>query len=150
MRIEFGAIDAGEFTLAIDQNAAAATHSSAVDHDRIQADHSPNVLFAGHLGHSPHHRDRSNCQHQVDADTVFDQLAKLVGNETLVRVAAVVGGDHDRIADRAQFLLENYQLFVASTDNCDHAVAGSLERCGRGIGHGRSHASAYHDDGSKL
>ena len=105
MRIEFGSIYAGEFALAIDHDAAAATHSGAVDHDRVQADHGPNVLFAGHLGHSPHHRDRSNRQHQVDADTVFNKLAKLVGNETLVGVAAVISGDHDRIAYRAQFLL---------------------------------------------
>src|SRR5271166_144133 len=37
-RIELGPIDASKFALAIDQHAAAAAHSGAIDHDRVQAD----------------------------------------------------------------------------------------------------------------
>ena len=89
-------------------------------------------------------------QHQVNARAVVDQLAQLVGDQALVAVAAVVGGDKHRIADLAHFALQDDEIFVASADNRDHAIAGALQRRGRGIGHRRSHASAHHHHGAEV
>ena len=76
--------------------------------------------------------------------------AQLVGDEALVGVAAVVGGDHRRVADLAHLVFENDEFFVAPAEDGDHAIAGALQRGGRRIGHGRAHAAAHHHHGAEL
>src|SRR5271169_3328593 len=129
MRVEFWAVDAGELALAVDQNAAAAAHAGAINHDRVETDHRVDVFLAGHFSNGLHHHDRTYGQNQVDAGAVLNQLAKFVGDKALVGVTAVVGGDHERVAHRTHFWLENYQLFVTCADDGDDAVAGALEGC---------------------
>src|SRR5437016_13922555 len=51
MRVEFGAIDAGEFALAIDENATTPAHAGAVAHDGIQADNGADAFRARNVVH---------------------------------------------------------------------------------------------------
>ena len=55
------------------------------------------ALFACHVGDGAHHRNGADGEDFVDARAVVDELAKLVGDEALVAVAAVVGGDEDGV-----------------------------------------------------
>jgi hypothetical protein len=148
--IEFGPIHTGEFAFALDQNAAAAAHPGAIDHDWIQADHGANLLFARHVGDGPHHRDRAHCQHLIDARSVVDQLAQFVGHQPFVAVTAIVGGDEDGVADLAHLVFEKDEVFVSSTEDRDHAIASLLHGRSRRIRHCRAHASAHHHDRAEV
>ena len=106
--------------------------------------------FARHVRHRPHHRNRADGQHQVDARAVLDQLPQLVGDEALVSVAAVVGRDHQHVADLAHFVFQDDQLFVARPNDGDDPVAGLFQRRRRGIGHGRSDAAAHDHHRAEL
>src|SRR5579862_5130086 len=140
--IELGAVDAGEFTLTINEHAAAAAHAGSVNHDRVQADDGVDVLLTGHLRYGLHHHDRSNCDDQIDTRAILDQLPQLVGDEALVGIAAVVGREHQGIADGSHLGFKNHQLFIARSNDAKHAVADSLQRRGRGIRHRGSDSSA--------
>src|SRR5579864_2292986 len=146
MRVELGTVDTSELALAVDQDAATAAHASAVDHDRVEADDGVDVFLACHLGDSLHHYDWAHGHNQVDAGAVLNQLAELVGDETFVGVATVVGGNHERIADGAHFRLEDDQFLVAGSDDRNNSVAGALQRCRRGIGHCGADSAADYDD----
>src|ERR1051326_6799120 len=50
VRVELRTVDAGELALVADQDAAAAAHPGAVDHDGVEADDGVNVLVARGVG----------------------------------------------------------------------------------------------------
>ena len=47
---------------------------------------------------------------------------QLVGDEALVAVGAVVGGDHEHVADRAHLVFEDHQILAARADDGDDFV----------------------------
>ena len=67
-----------------------------------------------------------------------------------VAVAAVVGGDEEGVADLAHFVFENDEVFVASAENRDDAIAGALHGGGGRIGHRGADASAHHDHRAEV
>src|SRR5580765_4879631 len=150
MSVELRTIHAGELALAIDQHTAAAAHAGAIDHDGVETYDRVDVLFASHLGDCPHHHDGADGDDKVDARAVLDQLAEFVSDKSLVGVTAVVGCDHEGIADGTHLWFEDDEFLVTGADDGDHAVAGSLQRCGRGIRHGGAHASADHNDRAEV
>ena len=81
---------------------------------------------------------------------VLDQLPKLVGDEAFVGIASVVGRDHQRIADLAQFTLQNDQFFVASTNDGDHAISLAFQRHRGRIRHCGTNAATHHHNRAKV
>ena len=57
----------------------------------------------------------------------LDQRLQPVGDEALLAVAAVVGGDVERVARRADLVLEDDEVAGAAAEDRDDAVAGLLE-----------------------
>jgi hypothetical protein len=94
--VEFGAVDAGVFGLAVDRDAAAAAHPRAVDHDRVERDRRLDRERARQLRAGPHHRHRADGEDLVDAAGLA-QLLERLGHEAVPAVAAVVRAD-DHVA----------------------------------------------------
>jgi hypothetical protein len=46
------------------------------------------------------------------------------------------------------FWFQDHQLLIARPDDGNHAVAGALEGCGRGISHHSANAAAHNYDGA--
>jgi hypothetical protein len=107
------------------------------------------VLLPRHLRHCSHHGDGTDCKHQIDAGAVVDQLPQLVGDEAFVRIASVVGCNHQRIADLAQFALQNDQFFVASTNDGDHAISLAFQRHRGRISHCGTNTATHHHHSAK-
>jgi hypothetical protein len=72
----------------------------------------------------------------------FDQLAKLIGDETFLRVAATISSDHERVADGVHLILEDDKIFVAGANDGQHAIPGTLQSGCRGVGHCGSDTAA--------
>src|SRR6185369_15677643 len=94
--VEFGAVDAGETGLAAYYDPAAAAHAGAVDHDRVEADQGLDAVGAGKFRHCPHHRYRTDGQHQPGTPgRIGDQVGQFGGNESLPSLAAVFRGHQE-------------------------------------------------------
>src|SRR5581483_11551993 len=97
-----------------------------------------------------HHGDGTNREDEVDVRTAFDQRAQLVGDETFLCVAAIIGGDLDLVTDPAHFGFKDHEFFGAGADDGDDTIADSLERCSCGVGHSRAHAATYNNHASEF
>jgi hypothetical protein len=64
--IEFRAVNAGEFSLFIDSYATAAAHTSAIDHNRVQADDSGDIEGPGQFRYHLHHYHRACAINGID------------------------------------------------------------------------------------
>src|SRR5205814_9268730 len=105
-------IDASEFTFSVDQHSATTAHAGAVDHDGVKADDGADLRFPRGIGDSLHHGNRAHRNHQINVCATFDYLAEFVGDEALLTVAAVVGCNHERVADSAHLIFENDKILV--------------------------------------
>src|SRR5581483_434854 len=147
---KFRAIHAGKLALPVDQNTTAAAHASSIDHDGIETDNRTDIRRTSDVGYCLHHGNGPNGKHEVDMCAGIDQLAKLVGHEASFTITAVVGCDHQYVADGAHLALENYELFVASADDEQHAISSALQSGCRGVGHCSSHPAAHNHDRAKF
>jgi hypothetical protein len=131
MGVELGAVDAGVDGLAADLDAAAAAHPGAVEHDRVQRCERRNAVGPGDLGDGPHHGDRADGVHGVDAARLDDVLERL-GDEAVPPIAPVVGA-RDDLARAAQLVLEDDPLLRAAADDARHLHPGLGQPEGDGV-----------------
>ena len=59
------------------------------------------MLPPRHVRHRLHHGDGADRQHQINAHTILDKLAQLIGDEAFVGIASVIGGDHQNVTHLA-------------------------------------------------
>ena len=121
---------------------AAAAHAGAVDHDGVEADHGLDAVGPRRLRHRAHHRDRADRQDVVDPLAGLDQGLQPVGDEALLAVAAVVGGDVEGVARRPDLVLEDDERARAAAEDREDAVAGLLQGDRRRVGDRRTDAAA--------
>jgi hypothetical protein len=76
----------------------------------VQTDDRVDVFLAGHLGDRLHHHDWARGHKQVDACAVLHQLAEFVGDKTFVGAPAIVGGDHEQVAHRRAFPVQEWPI----------------------------------------
>ena len=96
--VELRAVHADELGLAADRDAAGAAHPGAVDHDRVQAGVGRDLVRLGDLAGELHHDRRADHDRAADLRAALDDPLELVGDEALLAVGAVVGGDPDLAA----------------------------------------------------
>ena len=71
--LEFGAIDAGEFSFAVDGYATSAAHTGSVNHNRVQADDSGDIQGPGQFRYGLHHNDGAGAVNGVNLPNDFSQ-----------------------------------------------------------------------------
>ena len=71
-----GPVDAGEFHLPADRDAARAAHAGAVDHDGVERHHGLDAEGARGLDAGVHHRQGADGDHQIGLVLLEDLLAK--------------------------------------------------------------------------
>ena len=144
--VELGAVHAGELALAADCEAAAAAHAGAVYHDGVQAGVGLQAVGAGDLGDVLHHDDRTAGEHAVVLHAGLEQGLELVGDETGLAVAAVVGAYVEVVAGGAELVLHDDDVLAAEAADHVHADAEALELLGDGVVDGAAGAAADHAD----
>ena len=146
MRVELGAVDAGELALAGDGEAAAAAHARAVYHYGVQAGVGLYAVGAGDLGHVLHHYDGTAGQDAVVLDAALNELLELVGDEAGLSVGTVVGGYVEVIAGGAELVLHDDDVLAAEAAYHVDADAQALELLGDRVVDGAAGAAADHAD----
>ena len=147
--VELGAVDAGELALIAEQDAAAAAHAGAVDHDGVEADHGADAEGDGDASDGAHHGDGTDGKHEVELAAAGEELVELGGDQALLAVGAVVGEDVRLGAGGADLVLEDDHVAAARAFNKYDVVAGVFEGVGGGEGHGGADA-AGEDDGDAV
>src|SRR5574344_2939389 len=125
--VKIRTVYAYELCLVADCNTAAAAHACAVDHDRVKRHDSVDVVRLGCLACELHHDGRSDGGYFRRGRLRFAFFFKRNGDESLCSSASVVGHDDYFICDFLHFFNEDEQVFIASTDDHCHMIAGSLE-----------------------
>ena len=149
MAVELGAVHAGELSLAVHGQAAAAAHAGAVDHDAVHVDHRVHAVLLRDLTYELHHRQGTDA----DAGVILlalglgllQQLLELHGGKALLAVGAVVGHHVEILAAGAHLVLEDDDALRAEASH-DVDVAAALKRA-LGLRPGdRAAGAAAHDD----
>ena len=148
MAVEFGAVHTGELGLAVHGHAAGAAHADAVHHDGVEADGGVHAVGTGGVGHGGHHGHGTHGHHFKDVLVGFQAVAEQVGDQALVTVAAVVGGDEQLVHEAGQFLFEQEQVLVAGADDAHDLVADARMALGDVVHGGNAGTAAHADDGA--
>ena len=88
--VEFGPVDAGELALLAEQDAAAAAHARAVNHDGVEADHGLDAERRGKACNGAHHGHGADGENEIEFAAVSENGFELVGDQALFTVGAVV------------------------------------------------------------
>ncbi len=143
MAVEIGAVHAGEFHFAAHRHAARSAHPGAIHHDRIQADYGGHAERPRGLRAGLHHRNRADGHHFARIRHARQHVGQRVGDEALAPIAAVVGGDDQLIAHRAELVFPKHQVAVAEPHDGDRAVAHLLVRAQLRINRRYAQAAAH-------
>ena len=117
MTVELGAVDARELHLAANCDAASTAHAGTVDHHGVERDNGRQVVLLGEQRYKLHHRQGTDGDTAVVLFAALNQLFNLVGHQSFLAIAAVIGDNVEVIASGTHTILEENQTFVASTDN---------------------------------
>src|SRR5215467_2266817 len=148
MRVEIGAVDAGEFHRVADLHPATSTHSGAVDHHRIQAYSRPDLEWACHFCAGPHHDRRTDRDDFVDIRVPSNRLLEPVGDQSHDASGPVVGADDDFVTYRAEAILPENEVAVAETNDTGYGCAVARVRAGLREDRRDTQATADADDPS--
>ncbi len=124
--VEVRPVDAREPDLAVDGDPARSAHAGTVHHDGVQRHHGLGAERPRRLDAGIHHRQRTDGDHQIRRVGLKNALQGL-GNETRPAVAAVVGTDHQIVAERLEAIFPEYQRLASEADDAGGAVAGLVE-----------------------
>lgn len=145
MTIKFRTVNTGKLCFSADGYPAAAAHSSAVDHDWIEADHGGYVKFFGNIADRFHHRNRADCHDQFDV-APFEHFLEDIGDKAMVAIGTVIGTNPQVMGSGLHVLLHDQQALVAGTDDAGYVVADIFEAPSNWMedGHTRTTANANH------
>ena len=150
MSIKLRSVYTGKFVLAANHYTAAAAHAGAVYHDGVEAGRSFNAERFGGRCHVFHHDNRADGQYQVNLFACLQHFTQRVGYKALAACTAVIGGQNQLVADSRHFILPDYQILVARTDDGDNLVA-QLVICTRdGINRRNADAAANYYNSTEL
>ena len=142
MTVEVRAVDAGEFRLAVDDNATAAAHPGAVDHNRVHRDGRRNAVLFGQFADRAHHRERADGDDFVEFFAGVEFFLKFVGNEALIAVRTVVGRDDQFVGRRRHFVVENDEVDASKTNDGGDFRAERFELFRLRVSDGRAETAA--------
>ena len=149
MAIELGTINAYELRLSAHRYAAGTAHARTINHDGVERDVGGNVVLRGEFAAELHHDGRSDGKAFIDR-FALDDLLDTRRDEALLSVATVVGHNDNFVGSAAHFVLEDDELFAASSQDCDDAVARFVEGLHDGQHRRDAHTAASTDDGAEV
>src|SRR3954452_2689545 len=98
MAVEVGAVDTGDLDLVAYLYAAAAAHSGAVDHERVEAHHGLDARGARCVRGGLHHDGRADGNALVDVGVALQRGLDANADVTLQPGGAVVGAHNQVVA----------------------------------------------------
>ena len=150
MAVEVGALDADETDFAAHEDAAAAAHAGAVDHDRVERNEGRDAEGLRRRRAELHHDRRADRDHAVGRVRALAQLLERRRHERFAAVGAVVRADDHLVRRGAHALFENEQLLGPRGQNARHVVAGGLHRLGDRVDRRHADAAAAQHDAAEF
>ena len=146
MAVEVRPVDAGEFHLIAHLHPAAAAHSGAIDHDRVDAHHGLDLVRPRGIGARLHHHRRADRNDLFDVGVPRHGDLDAVGDHALHARRTVVRAQDEFVAAGLELVFPENQILGPKTEDSDHIGAAFLEaaRLGEDRRHAQAAANAHH------